>query len=115
MDTMSKIQKQRLLIESLGEFQTALNSMMDKYLIEDSIFIYKNSSLFEVTKGYFVQIGESEDLKEVLSMIKYEDYNKVGIRVLENEKFQLGWIKSSLYECSNDETVFDIDRMLNIR
>lgn len=115
MDTMSKIQKQRLLVESLYGFYDALNNMMNKYLIEDSIFIFNNNQLFEVTKGYFAHISESDDLKNLLSTIKYEDYNKVGIRVLENEKFQLGWIKSSLYECSNDETVFDIDRMINIR
>lgn len=114
MDTMSLIQKQCLLVEYLSNFHTALNEMMDKYMIEDSIFVF-NQQLMEATKGYFVKIAEYGSLDEALSSIKYEDANKVGVRVVENKTFQIGFVKKSLYECSNDDTVFDIDKMIDVR
>lgn len=114
IDTMSLIQKQRLLVEYLSNFHTSLNDMMDKYMIEDSIFVF-NHQLMEATKGYFVKMAEYNSLEEAISSIKYEDVNKIGVRIMENKTFQIGLIKKSLYECSNDDTVFDIDKMIDIR
>lgn len=104
MDTMSLIQKQRLLVEYLSKFHTSLNDMMDKYMIEDSIFVF-NQQLMEATKGYFVKIAEYDSLDEAISSVKYEDVNKIGVRVIANTNFQIGYIKKSLYECKNEEAL----------
>lgn len=114
MFTKSKIQIIRENCEIASNYNDSLNALMEKYNIEDSIFIYKNSQLFEVTKGYFEKINEFDTLKEAISACGYQ-YSNIGVRVLENKKFEIGYIKKNLSECNQESNIFDIDCLTYIR
>ena len=113
--TMSKIQLAAKFIEEVHCFECALNNITDKYLVEDNIFSFKNGELFEISRGYFVTIGEADTLKGVWNCLQNNSLNNVGVRIIGNSKYQVGYIRNTLLECSNDDNVYDINRMSSVR
>lgn len=105
MYTKSKIQliNEALLLKS--EFESGLKNIMEKYQVEDSIFIY-NKNVYEATKGYFVINEEYSDLHEAISNC---NIFQQGIRIIDNSKYQVGYIFNSLSECPKDKQILDID------
>ena len=84
---------------------------MEKYNIEDSVFVLKNGFLHEVVEGYFVTEADFTNLTEAVSAC---DINTMGVRVIGNN-FQTGKIHNKLSECADDKKVFDLKRLEDIR
>lgn len=110
MYTKSKIQMIRESIEIANDYKDSLISLMDKYNIEDGIFIYKNHQTFEVTRGYFVENNEYNNIKDAIIACS-GDFEHNGIRIINNQRFIVGNIKMMLSECSKDTKIFDIHQL----
>ena len=112
MYTKSTIQLIKENIERKEAFKCAISSIMEKYTIEDSVFTWRNG-LFECTAGYFEVITEHSNLdeavKEAICM------TASGIRVINNNNFQVGIIRNRISECNEDNKVFDIEKLENVR
>lgn len=115
MNTKSSIQ---LMIESINtrnDIKEGICNLMDKYNIKDNIFVY-NNGLKEATQGYFSIMKESDNLIDILDSYMVESKNNIcGIRVVNNEMFQLGRIHKSIIECDRDCNILDIDLKKDVR
>ena len=114
MWTKSKIQLIAESIEVMKDYREGLENLMDNYMIEDSVFIYNNGMVHEATQGYFVEISKHDNLMDAIRTCN-SDFISKGIRVIENKMFVVGHIKNNLIECSNENKVFDINRLTDIR
>lgn len=111
MYTKSLIQQTVEAIRAKDNLKAGIEQLMEKYNIEDSVFVLKNGFLHEVVEGYFVTEGEFDVLAEAVSNC---DINSMGIRVI-GESFQTGKIHSTISECAKDKKVFDLKRLENVR
>lgn len=107
MLTKSKIQLIKEGIELANSFKENLNDIMDKYLIEDSIFVYRDNKVFEVTSGYFEVLKEFDNLNEA---IRFCNLNDSGIRIVDNSRFIIGKIHKAISECNRDNQILDIEK-----
>ena len=103
MWTRSKIQMIKENLNYKDNFRNAINSLMEKYTIEDSIFAYKNE-LFEVTRGYFDHVNNYNSLNEAINNIG----DGMVIRVKNNQEFEIGYLRTYLNECKSDR-ILDIN------
>ena len=103
MNVTSKIQRIMSVIQAKSDFRESLENLMEKYNIKDSIFSY-NGKTNEVCNGYFVPKATFESLNEAISSM--EDFS-YGIRIINNEKFEVGKVNSLLSECEG-EVIYDI-------
>lgn len=111
MYTKSLIQQRLEWIQTLEMFKEGLNDMMDKYLIEDAFFGISSNGLYEVTKGYFVDVKEYTNLDEAVREMKPNQL----IHILENKTFIVGNITNSLSECSEDSHIYDVEFLCKVR
>lgn len=112
MQTKSNIQ---LIKESLAlkeNFKNSILNIMDKYTIEDSVFMWQNG-LYECTDGYFEVISEHTNLDEAIKEATFMPTS--GIRIINNDNFQIGVIRNKISECDNSNKVFDLKRLENVR
>ena len=114
MQTKSNIQLIGEMCNIVSDYKAGLNNLMDKYTIEDSVFVYRNGQLFEAVAGYFVTKGEFENIDEAVRDC-WGNFNCMGVRIENNEKFTSGWIKKTILECGEDSKVFDIERLTEVR
>ena len=112
MYTKSIIQQQIELFNTKDKFRRGIESLMEKYTIEDSVFILNSNNLFEATDGYFSLVNEYDNLNEAISNC---DINTMGIRVMNDTKFQTGTLHNSITECKEGSSVFDLKRLENVR
>lgn len=105
MQNKSKIQLIQEKIARKHNFLDGLYHLMEKYTIEDSVFMY-NGGVKEVCKGYFEVIAENDSLQT--SINEMADVNE-AIRIINNEKFQLGIVHQFLNECTEGSQIFDIE------
>jgi hypothetical protein len=103
MWTKSKIQMIKENLNYKDNFRNAIDSLMEKYTIEDSIFTYKNE-LFEVTRGYFDHVNNYNSLNEAINNIG----DGMVIRVKNNQEFEIGYLRTYLNECKSDR-ILDIN------
>lgn len=113
MWTKSKIQLIKESYEALSNCKNYINDLMDKYIIEDNIFMYSNGKLVEATKGYFEKISEFDNLDEALNINNFQ-FDKMGVRIIENKKFEIGYLRNLLSECDKNSQIYDIDIQSNI-
>ena len=106
MYTKSKIQIINESLQVKDNFKRGLEELMEKYIIEDSVFVIQES-VKEVTKGYFNINNEYSNLQEA---IRNCNVTKQGIRIMENKSFQVGDIYNNLSECES-EKILDIERL----
>jgi hypothetical protein len=111
MYTKSIIQQAVENIKAKDNFKAAIEQLMERYNIEDSVFILKNGFLHEVVEGYFVTESCYDNINEAISAC---DINTMGVRVIGNN-FQIGKIHNILSECAGDKKVFDLKRLEDIR
>lgn len=111
MYTKSLIQQNIEVIRAKDNFRSAIEQLMEKYNIEDSVFVIKNGFMHEVVEGYFVTENEYSSLSEAVSAC---NINTMGVRVIGNS-FQVGKICSRLSECEDNKKVFDLKRLEDIR
>lgn len=107
MYTKSKIQliNEALMLKS--NFKEGLENIMEKYQIEDSIFAFDNK-VKEVTNGYFSIDNEYANLHEAVSNC---NIFMQGIRIINNEKYQVGSIFNMLSECPSGKQILDINSL----
>jgi adenine-specific DNA methylase len=112
MYTKSIIQQTAENLKLKDNFRTALENLMEKYNIEDSVFIYKNGSLYEAVEGYFNVDSVYDSLTKAVSE---SDVNTMGIRIMNNKVFQTGKLYKTLSECSEDSQVLDLYCLTAVR
>ena len=108
----SIIQMQLDAIKERSVLNEYISSIMESYTITDAVFGLYEGKCGEITRGYFVPVKESDDLQECIRDI---DLRSQGIRVIDNEKFILGNIFPALYECADEDHVFDIEFLCDVR
>lgn len=104
MNTKSKIQLISEELECRNNFNESLQNIMDKYVIEDSVFVFNEGQLKEVVKGYFVM---DKDVLNIREAVRSVDLNNGAVRVRGN-KLQIGNIYRNLSECPKDKQILDI-------
>lgn len=111
MYTKSLIQMNLELFNIKENFYDSLTNIMEKYNIEDSVFVTINKETKELTKGYFVIENEYNNINDA---IKNMDISSMGLRIIENKKFQTGNIYNNLSQCPKDKNKLDIDRLIEV-
>ena len=112
MYTKSIIQQTIEVLRAKENYKAAIENLMARYNIEDSVFVLKNGFLHEAVEGYFTVESIYDSLEKAISEC---DINTMGIRVMNNKIFQTGKIHRNISECDADKTVFDLDRLEDIR
>ena len=112
MYTKSLIQQNLEILHLKENFNDGVSSLMEKYNIEDSIFVINNGSVKELTKGYFVIENEYDNIDDA---IRNCNINTQGIRVVENKKFTTGTIYYNLSKCPKGANILDIELYENVR
>jgi hypothetical protein len=112
MYTKSIIQQTVENLKIKENFKQGIESLMNKYIIEDSVFVIKNNSVYEAVDGYFTVEDEFSTLQEAISKC---DINIMGVRVINSERFQIGNLCNTLLECKEAKKVFDLTRLEEIR
>lgn len=111
MYTKSIIQQTVEALRAKDNFRVAIEQLLEKYNIEDSVFVMKNGTLYEAVDGYFVVENNYESLNEAVSNC---DMRCMGIRVL-GGIFQTGKIHNQISECEQGKRVFDLSRLEDVR
>lgn len=114
MWTKSKIQLIKESLAMANDYREGLENLMDKYTIEDSVFMYKRNMAQEVTNGYFIEKSKHDTLLEAVRNCNCE-FEKYGIRIINNKEFVVGEIKQKLSECCETDKVFDINQLIEVR
>jgi hypothetical protein len=114
MQTKSNIQLIREACEYASNYKDALNNLMDKFTIEDSVFVCKNGKVYEATQGYFELVAEYDNLNEAIKSC-WGKFDTMGVRIEDNKKFSVGNIHKFINECSEDSKVFCISNFQSIR
>lgn len=112
MYTRSLIQQNLEILKAKENFNEGVSSLMEKYNIEDSIFVISNGSVKELTKGYFVIEKEYDNINEA---IRNCNINTQGVRVVENNKFMVGSIFSHLSQCPENSNILDVELYEDVR
>lgn len=108
MYTKSKIQQIIESIEMKNNFKDGLKNLMEKYNIEDSIFVSYCGNTKEVTGGYFTIREEVDSIDKAVELC---DIRTEGIRIMENQKFQIGCVCGLLSACPKSGKILDIDKI----
>lgn len=114
MQTKSNIQLIREACELANYYKDGLVNLMEKYTIDDSIFVYKNGQIYEATKGYFECVAEYDNLADAVREC-WGRFDTMGIRILNNKRFEAGVLRNMLSECSKDKKVLCIDNLETVR
>lgn len=108
MQTKSNIQLIQEKIELKRNFKEGLVNLMEKFNIPNNIFVIRNGKLTEASKGYFEIVSDYNSIEEAISNINPATQ---GIRIINNEKFQIGNIHKYISECEDTSNVLDLDVM----
>lgn len=109
MFTKSRIQQITESIQSKNNFKEGLDQLMEKYNIQDSIFVSLKGQAQEVTRGYFAITKEYNNLQDAINEC---DTRIEGIRIINNEKFQRGQVVGVLSACPKDCEILDINQKI---
>ena len=105
MFTKSRIQQITETIQIRNEFKEGLEQLMEKYNIQDSIFTTVNHQVREVTNGYFAVVKEFDNFNDAINEC---NILTECIRIINNDKFQIGVISNSLSNCPENAKILDI-------
>lgn len=114
MLTKSRIQLIKESLVAANDYREGLENLTNKYIIEDSVFVYMGGMIHEATQGYFVEKSKHDSILEAIRHCNGH-FDNYGIRIINNEEFIVGEIKRNLVECDKDAIVFDINRLTDIR
>lgn len=112
MYTKSIIQQTIEALRAKENFKAAIENLMEKYNIEDSVFVLKNGFLCEATEGYFNVEFVYDSLDKAISE---SNVNNLAVRVMNNNVFQTGKLYNTLSECKEDSSVLDLYRLAAVR
>ena len=112
MYTKSLIQQHLERIELLENFKQDVNELMDKYIIENSVFgMNHNGRAKEIVTGYFIIDESYENLNDCMRGLKSNQY----IQIENNNKFSTGSVEYSLFNCPQDKKVLDLETLNYVR
>lgn len=95
---------------TINEFKRILERLTESYTVKNNTFGIIHGAISEINNGYFVVEKECDDLESSIKEMN-GDLNKC-IRIIENQKYQVGsWYKTIL-ECPQEHTVFDIENQI---
>lgn len=112
MYTKSLIQQKLDNISIKNTFNETLTDIMNKYNIEDSIFVMTNNGTKELTSGYFVVEKEYSNIDDAINAFNIKSN---GIRIVENKIFQVGSIYNNISQCPKDKQIFDVGSLEYVR
>lgn len=110
MNTKSYIQLQVESIEERGKFANDITSILEKYRIIDGVFGIQNNNTYELSRGYFVETKEFDD---ILDLIKEMDQRYQAVRIVEN-KFKLGNVYATITDAPASAKLFSIEFLQTI-
>lgn len=96
----------------LDSFKKTLESLSSQYNINDNVFGIIHGLPSEIHNGYFVIEHECEDLQSAIKEMN-GDLTKC-IRIVENNKYQVGSWNKSILECATDKTIIDIENQIQL-
>ena len=111
MYTKSIIQQTIEKLHEKDSFRIAIENLMNKYIIEDSVFVFRKGYMKEVVEGYFETTAEYDNLAEAISDC---DPYTMAIRVT-GDKFQVGVVHNKISECLENKNIFDLQKLEDIR
>jgi hypothetical protein len=111
MQTKSNIQLIQEKIAQKQNFQDGLERLMESWNIKDNVFVLKNGKLTEASKGYFEIVSEYDKIEDAIRSVNPVSQ---GIRIMNNEKFQVGNIHNYIAECEDTSKVLDLDVMSSL-
>ena len=112
MQTKSKIQLIKEAFEIKESFRKGLVTLMDKYLIEDSVLSFDGTKIRDHKNGYFVVETEYSSIEE--AMKEFDLGNSV--RIIENQIFQVGKTYDKLSSIKDkDHKIIDISTGMMIK
>lgn len=112
MYTKSLIQQHLERIELLESFKQDVNELMDKYIIENSVFgMNYNGRAKEIVTGYFIVDESYENLDDCIRGLKNNQY----IQIEGNNKFSTGSMEYNLFNCPQDKKVLDLETLNYVR
>ena len=111
MYTKSIIQQTIERLHEKDSFRIAIENLMEKYNIEDSVFVFKKGNMREVVEGYFVTDSDYTNLADAISAC---DPQTMAIRVI-GENFQVGTVHTKLCEFESNKRIFDLQVLENIQ
>lgn len=95
---------------TLDSFKHTLESLLTNYTVKDNIFGIVHGNTSEIHNGYFVIEHECENLQDAIKEMN-GDLTKC-IRIIENNKFQVGSWNKLLSECVDTLPVVDIENQI---
>lgn len=101
MQTKSNIQLIREAFAQKENFINTIDKLMDSYLVKDSVF---SQPYKEEIKGYLAVVDEYSSLTAASAGMAPD----MAIRVINNEKFQVGYVHESLSDIHNAKEIYDI-------
>lgn len=112
MYTKSLIQQHLERISLLECFKQDVNELMDKYIIENSVFgMNCNGKAKEMVTGYFVIDESYNSLNDCIRGLKNNQY----IQIENNSKFSTGCVEYNLFNCPQDKKVLDLETLNYVR
>lgn len=102
MYNKSKIQTICENIEYSNKMKSEIKDFINKYYIEDSIFIY-NKGIYECESGYFEPIMETDNIDDLLDNVVGKAFRVSG------DKYQIGNIYKHITDAENINKVFEIN------
>lgn len=104
MNTKSDIQIHIENIQMKYIFENGLQNIMNRFHIDDAVFSLKHG-VDELTRGYFVPVGEFTNLNEA---VKNMEINQ-AIRIVDNEQFIIGDYYTKASDCLDRDHVFNVE------
>ena len=104
MQTKSNIQLIRESFAKKEQFVGSIKGLMDAYLIKDSVFSPTNEGYEENVKGYLAVVDEFDTFGAAQAAM----VPGMSIRVINNDKFQIGFVYESLSDIHNAKEIYDI-------
>lgn len=112
MFTKSLIQQHLERIDLLEAFKQDLNYLMDKFIIENSVFgVNRNGRSTEITTGYFIVDESFDNINDCIRGLKPNQF----IQIENNDKFSTGTVEYNLFNCPTDKQVLDLETLNYIR
>ena len=106
MNNKSYIQVQLEYIQSKGNLEQEVSSIMEKYDIKDTVFGIINGRSQELSHGYLVESKKHESLSEAIREMNQGQ----ALRVVDNKEFIVGDVYEHLTDCPEEaDHIFNIE------
>lgn len=106
MNNKSYIQVQLEFIQSKGNLEKEISSILENYDVKDSVFGIISGRSQELSYGYLVETKKYESLSEAIREMNQGQ----ALRIIDNKEFVIGNIYEHLSDCpEGSEHIFNIE------